>query len=309
MTKRLPQPLFKSRCLLNYSACERFLIGSLAGSTRFYDPQSFDQVLALPKAKGVIGSVFLPDGEHVLLAEYMHKVGKYRLQDGSLVGRKWKIVEKLLDVNSFLRAPNSEEVIHASWDGPPRVLDFSGNVVRRIGGRQGGPGVKGIAFSPDERLLAVTTDKAVWIYDWPSESLKQKVKVFFDSQNNPAEARHGQVAFFTNTQIVVRNGNGSTRQYDLAANETMFQFVFETEECYLRGHFSIYREQGIVAVQDGGKVGFYDLDSHRHLGSLTLHKHYANICGFSSRHGTLIAEVNETCRVYSTSEILNSLEG
>ena len=202
----------------------------------------------------------------------------------------------------------SSTSLFPSWDGPPRVLDLKGNVVRRIGGRQGGPSTNGIAFSPDKRLLAVTTDKAVWIYDWPSESIKQRVSVFSDTPRNPAEADHRQVEFYTNTQIVVGNRNGSVRLYDLEANETIFQFVFETEKSFLRGDFSINHEQGIVAYQDGGRVRFFDLCSYHCLGAPKLHKDYAVICGFSSWHGTLTAEVGESGRVYNTSEILSALE-
>lgn len=302
-----PEPIFKSRALLNYSNCQRYLIGSKAGSTHLFDPVTHEETSVFKKAKGVIGAVFLPDGEHVAFAEYMYKAGVYRIADGQLVGKKWNLVKKSLDVVVFLPTPNPDEILHAAWDGPPRILDHSGATLRRIGGRSGGSGTNDVAFSPDGALLAVVTDANVWVYGWPTETLKYKIDVFADLERNTGNARHRQVEFASDSQIIVSNGAGKVRLHDLKSEKVTSEFAFQYEETHSRD-FAINLADKLIAFQDAGSLQFYNLESLQDMGSIKLHKSFATIENFSPKHGTFAAGVGEAGRVFRTDEILACLK-
>lgn len=301
-----PEPIFKSRAALTYSHCDRYLIGAMAGSTHLFDPVTHEQVSVFKKAKGVIGAVFLPDGKHVAFAEYMHNVGVYRIDDGQLVGKKWKLVEKSLDVVAFQPTPNAGEMIHAAWDGPPRILDHSGNAMRRIGGRSGGPATNDLAFSPDGKLLTVVTDAYVWVYDWGTERLEYKIDVFADLTRGTDDARHGRIAFASNSQIIVGNQNGKVRLHDLTAEGAPFEFTFQYPETYSRD-FAIAPVNNLIAFQGAGSLQFFNLKSLKSVGSIELHKSFATIGSFSPQHGTFTAAQGEAGRVFRTDEVVASL--
>jgi WD40 repeat protein len=301
------KPIFKFRGVLRYSSCQRYLIGSKAGATHLFDPVTHEEISVFKKARGVIGAIFLPDGEHVAFAEYMYNAGVYRIDNGQLVGKKWKLIEKSLDVVAFLPTPNPDEFLHAAWDGPPRMLDRSGKTMRRFGGRSGGPGTNDVAFSPDCTLLAVVTDANVWVYDWYSETLKYKIDVFADLERNTANARHGHVKFVSDSQIVVGNGAGKVRLYDLKSEQVTFEFAFQYEEAHSRA-FAINLVIKLIAFRGAGSLQFYNLESLQDLGSLELHKVFATIENFSPKHGTFAAGLGEAGAVFRTDEILAHLK-
>lgn len=301
-----PEPIFKSRAVLSYSPCQQYLIGSKAGATHLFDPVTHKEISVFKKAKGVIGTIFLPDGEHVAFAEYLYNVGVYRISDGQLVGKKWKLLEKSLDVVAFLPTPNADEILHAAWDGPPRVLDLSGKTMRRIGGRSGGPATNDVAFSPDGTLLAVVTDASVWVYDWATETLNCKSDVFADLQRNTDDGRHGKIEFASDSQIIIGNQAGKVRLYDLTSEKVVLDFALQYEETHSRD-FAIDRVNKLIAFQGAGSLQFFHLGSFQSMGSIELHKNFATIGNFSTKHGTFTAGLGEVGRVFRTNEILARL--
>jgi hypothetical protein len=189
-----------------------FVAAYESANAKLFDSETGEELFRFTGARQICGVVFLPDQERVVLAEQYHSVGIYSLSNGKRIGKKWTTRKKGDELDAFLHAIESQQIIHAGGHGALSVLDYDCQLVRHVRISEHKPQntlISRAALSPDESRLAVgwatcyplEIKNCLTVFEWPLMKLLCNLDHFMQRPDAPHLLR--QLEFLNNTELIV----------------------------------------------------------------------------------------------------------